>query len=533
MAVIKIVPMPGAVGDKGDEGAVGPQGQQGETGLQGPSGADALWSYNGEYNPGAGYAVGDVVTFDGQLWYRKNSNGGNVGDTPSEGLFWDLLAAKGADGEPGLNGLEGEQGPAGADGASAYDIAVENGFVGTEQEWLDSLAVSGSDVDLGNFAFDESTARVFDSNMILEANENDGQVAAQIKINSSDTPIDIAAYQRDDTSFYEGDWSTAEWQSDGGEGGQIVFTGATNIIDFLNTSFNGEFQKITINNEFMYAYSGGSYGGGNGTLYVSTGPEGGTPVTITSLEFIWSTKSGINIDYDDEEMTIDAPGMSIILDSGNDVEIHAEDDIKFYADDNATGYYWRMNSEGEFEIPGGISNETGTDFTIDAADSAIVLNGNNGEYIRNTSSESQIATIGDIANAAPSEASFTVNGGTLGTQPTFDGAPLFSGTYVKTGQLVHFQIQVDMNNILTFGTGQYFIDLPFPAKYGYQFTSGCLHDISSGKQYAIGGHVYAGQLQMALTFTNSAGQDDPFDYNSPVVLSTADNFHISGTYISE
>jgi hypothetical protein len=97
MAVIKIVPMPGAVGDKGDEGAVGPQGQQGETGLQGPAGADALWSYNGEYNPGAGYAVGDVVTFDGQLWYRKNSNGGNVGDTPSEGLFWDLLAAKGTD----------------------------------------------------------------------------------------------------------------------------------------------------------------------------------------------------------------------------------------------------------------------------------------------------------------------------------------------------------------------------------------------------------------------------------------------------
>ncbi len=117
MAVIKIVPMPGAVGDKGDEGAVGPQGPQGETGAQGPAGADALWSYNGEYNPGAGYAVGDVVTFDGQLWYRKNANGGNVGDTPSEGLFWDLLAAKGADGEPGLNGLEGEQGPAGADGS--------------------------------------------------------------------------------------------------------------------------------------------------------------------------------------------------------------------------------------------------------------------------------------------------------------------------------------------------------------------------------------------------------------------------------
>ena len=160
MAVIKIVPMPGAVGDKGDEGAVGPQGQQGPAGqnglpgtpalwsyqgawendngyavgdvvvyqgqlyytksvttagtlptvtakfdliaskgangTNGTNGTDALWNYVGEYGGGTSYAVGDVVTYDGQLWYRYNSNGGNVGDTPSPGL-WNLLAAKGAD----------------------------------------------------------------------------------------------------------------------------------------------------------------------------------------------------------------------------------------------------------------------------------------------------------------------------------------------------------------------------------------------------------------------------------------------------
>jgi hypothetical protein len=113
MAVIKIVPMPGAKGDQGDAGSVGPQGPQGETGETGPAGVDAVWYYNGAYNPGAAYAVGDIVTYDGQTWYRKNANGGNVGDTPSEGLFWDLIAAKG---EPGLNGLEGEQGPQGEQG---------------------------------------------------------------------------------------------------------------------------------------------------------------------------------------------------------------------------------------------------------------------------------------------------------------------------------------------------------------------------------------------------------------------------------
>lgn len=36
-------------------------------------------------------------------------------------------------------GEQGPEGPPGKDGKSAYEIAVEQGFEGTEQEWLDSL----------------------------------------------------------------------------------------------------------------------------------------------------------------------------------------------------------------------------------------------------------------------------------------------------------------------------------------------------------------------------------------------------------
>ena len=39
----------------------------------------------------------------------------------------------------GPAGADGAQGPAGADGDSAYEVAVANGCVGTEVEWLDSL----------------------------------------------------------------------------------------------------------------------------------------------------------------------------------------------------------------------------------------------------------------------------------------------------------------------------------------------------------------------------------------------------------
>jgi hypothetical protein len=60
-----------------------------------------------------------------------------------------------------------------------------------------------------------------------------------------------------------------------------------------------------------------------------------------------------------------------------------------------------------------------------------------------------------------------------------------------------------------------------------------LHDISTDRQYAIGGHVFAGANRLLLTFTNSNGQDEPFDHNSPITLNVADNFHVAGTYIAE
>lgn len=42
-------------------------------------------------------------------------------------------------GTDGMNDAKGVDGINGANGASAYELAVANGFSGTEQAWLDSL----------------------------------------------------------------------------------------------------------------------------------------------------------------------------------------------------------------------------------------------------------------------------------------------------------------------------------------------------------------------------------------------------------
>ena len=99
-------------------GATGATGITGATGVIGPAGIDALWNFTGAYSIGAAYAVGDVATFNGETWYRIHANGGNTGDTPSEGLFWTLIAEMGATGATGAEGPTGATGVIGISGAT-------------------------------------------------------------------------------------------------------------------------------------------------------------------------------------------------------------------------------------------------------------------------------------------------------------------------------------------------------------------------------------------------------------------------------
>ncbi len=131
------------------------------------------------------------------------------------------------------------------------------------------------------------------------------------------------------------------------------------------------------------------------------------------------------------------------------------------------------------------------------------------------------------------EGTWTVQGGTTGTQPTFSSAPMFYGSWLRIGNLVHFQIQVDFDNITNFGTGQYFLNLPFNAFVPYQIREGCIHDISTSRQYSIGGHVFGSSNQLLLNFIDTNGRDTEFTYNTPFVLNAEDNFHIAGTYLAE
>ncbi len=106
----------------------GPPGAPGEKGDQGDQGIQGVAGPSGD--PGA-----DGI--DGASAYEIALANGFVG-TQSQWLA-SLVGEQGPQGVPGAPGTNGTNGVDGADGASAYEIAAANGFVGTEAEWLASL----------------------------------------------------------------------------------------------------------------------------------------------------------------------------------------------------------------------------------------------------------------------------------------------------------------------------------------------------------------------------------------------------------
>lgn len=121
-----------------------------------------------------------------------------------------------------------------------------------------------------------------------------------------------------------------------------------------------------------------------------------------------------------------------------------------------------------------------------------------------------------------------------GTGLAYTGTPA-TGFYVKLGKLVLVQIDVEFDNVSNFGTGQYSLTLPFDSAYHTDVYGGSVHDITNQgvDHYSIKGHLSANSSSFTVWNIKSSAADEPFDYNSPFNLATADKFHMSFTYMCE
>ena len=91
-----------------------------------------------------------------------------------------LAALKGTDGKDGIDGQNG------VDGKSAFEIAEENGFVGTEAEWLESLkgeGLSQADKDLINSIPGDLSTGSFPENVDDKLAQSEGYAKVQDVMN--------------------------------------------------------------------------------------------------------------------------------------------------------------------------------------------------------------------------------------------------------------------------------------------------------------------------------------------------------------
>ena len=151
----------GEMGERGDKGERGPKGERGEVGpkgdrgLKGDKGERGAKGEAGDSGPKGDKGDKGDRGEQGRRGERGHSVLSGRRDPDAEdgrnGDFWintanaTIFGPKGdgseAWGQP--TSLRGPLGPRGLSGRSAYEVAVANGFVGTEEEWLASLGGEG------------------------------------------------------------------------------------------------------------------------------------------------------------------------------------------------------------------------------------------------------------------------------------------------------------------------------------------------------------------------------------------------------
>lgn len=105
----------GPAGLQGTIGNTGPAGPQGITGITGPTGpAGPPVSFQGTWTNLTTYVTGDAVFFNGSSYVSLST--GNVGNTPTGGVPWALLAQQGGIGPAGPTGATGPTGAIGPAG---------------------------------------------------------------------------------------------------------------------------------------------------------------------------------------------------------------------------------------------------------------------------------------------------------------------------------------------------------------------------------------------------------------------------------
>jgi len=268
--------------------------------------------------------------------------------------------------------------------------------------------------------------------------------------------------------------------------------------------------------------------------------EGTTTDSVTA-EALWNRRVEVFIDdrgSETEEQFLQKSDEYLVANgsTGISVSVTPTDDVNM-----RYGYDWGLGDKVTVVVDDVEASSVVTAVGIKISDDGIRIGATLGQPIsldfeskvigKVSNHENRISHIERNTTGFGVDTVYQPGGGSTGTMPVFP-ASAFEASYTRFGNMIHFSIFVDFTGITSFGTGQYYLTLPYNVAHSYDLRDGCLHDTSASAQYHISGHILAGSNTMYLSASDKVAsgiQDVAFTSTVPVTLTTADRFHIAGT----
>ena len=268
--------------------------QSGSNGTNGKDGKNGLSAYELAVQNG----------FTGTLTEWLDSLKGADGKDGVDGKNG-IDGANGKDGINGKDGADGRNGTDGKDGLSAYEIAVKNGFIGTESEWLESLkgkdGADGNSPEISGFATTEYVDERLSEILVILENLPTASTVTLFNY-GEDVPEkygdsiftiyqngiqDLSSYIRNNNPFCSADngYALSYNQTDFGWDGQ-VYTASTQAVSIATgTSFAITYQSGAAEDGRLYLISAsGKSDSDTVQNYIYTSVTSGN---CTELSFAW------------------------------------------------------------------------------------------------------------------------------------------------------------------------------------------------------------------------------------------------------
>lgn len=221
----------------------------------------------------------------------------------------------------------------------------------------------------GTITFPNSTMKSESDTLTIENFNRRSQL--KLDENNDRTRLSQWSGQRSDY-FTSADWVTGTYVADEG-GGYVTFTGATNILNWLNSVPYADRISLVINDNYDVDIPTTGYSAGDGaiTFYVTIAPNT-SPTTVTSVDIRYYYESMFEMDYDDEEILLRGVDCDINLttvQAGN-IDVNSIDNLSLrgfglfslrnqsnnngiviQTDDGNKNWYFEV--DGSFELPSG------------------------------------------------------------------------------------------------------------------------------------------------------------------------------------